>query len=93
MFTENMNSKFRIFPEGLDALETELIEFKEVTTTPMQEQFSVLFRAPNEPYIKQGIYKMEHDKIGEFALFLVPVRKDQDGLYYEAVFNRLIEKA
>jgi hypothetical protein len=90
MFSENLNSKFLLRPEGLDAMETELVELKEVNTTPRQEQFSVMFRAPLEPFLKQGMYRMEHDKIGEFVLFLVPIRNDQDGLYYEAVFNRLI---
>jgi hypothetical protein len=92
MFSENLNSKFLIRLEGLDAVETELIEFKEFNMTPRQEQFSVLFRAPSEPVLRQGLFRVEHDKIGEFDLFLVPVRKDQDGLYYEAVFNRIINK-
>jgi hypothetical protein len=29
-----------------------------------------------------------HDAIGAFDLFTVPIRRDQHGLYYEAVFNR-----
>jgi hypothetical protein len=37
------------------------------------------------------MFRLEHDKIGAIDLFLVPVRKDEQGLYYEAVFNRLLE--
>lgn len=90
MFSENLNSKFIVRPEGGDPIETELIEFKEVNTSPKQEQFSLLFRGPLDIFLKQGMYKVEHEKIGAFELFLVPVRKDQEGFCYEAVFNRLI---
>jgi hypothetical protein len=34
---------------------------------------------------------MEHDSIGDFELFLVPIARDDSGTYYEAVFNRLVE--
>lgn len=90
MFSENVNSKFLIFPEGSEALEAELVEFKEIDQSPRQEQFSVMFRGPLNAFLTQGIYRMEHDKIGTFNIFLVPIRKEQDGLYYEAAFNRLL---
>lgn len=91
MFSENLNTKFHIYPEGAEALEAELIDLTEVNISPRQEQFSILFRGPLNIFLQQGIYKMEHDQIGKFDLFLVPIRQDQDGYYYEAVFNRLIE--
>ena len=34
---------------------------------------------------------LEHEKLGRFELFLVPVREDPEGYYYEAVFNRFRE--
>jgi hypothetical protein len=78
--------------EAHDPIETELIEFKEMNMTPKQEQFSIVFRGPLDIFLNQGMYKMEHEKIGTFDLFLVPIRQDQEGLCYEAVFNRLIDK-
>jgi hypothetical protein len=27
--------------------------------------------------------------MGQFELFLVPIKEDEQGFYYEAVFNRL----
>jgi hypothetical protein len=91
MFSENLNTKFRIYPEGSEPFEVELIELTEVNTSPRQEQFSLLFRGPLNIFLNQSIYKMEHDQIGTFELFLVPIRQDQDGFYYEAIFNRLIK--
>jgi hypothetical protein len=92
MFSENVNSKFRILLEGLDPLEAELVEYTEITTSPRQEQFSAVFRGPLNIFLNQGLYGFEHDKIGQFVLFLVPIRKDDEGFYYEAAFNRLIKK-
>ena len=94
MFSENLNTKFLIYPdtEASEALETELVEFKEITTAPRQEQFSIQFRGPLNLFLNQGMYRMKHDKIGTFDLFLVPIRQEEDGFYYEAAFNRLLDK-
>jgi hypothetical protein len=35
------------------------------------------------------VYGVEHDRLGTFDLFLVPVGADETGVSYEAVFNRL----
>ena len=88
---ESVNTPFRVNPQSADAFEIVLIEFKPGKSIPSQEQFSLLFRAPLEAPAQQGIFQVQHDSVGEFELFLVPVRKDAQGLYYEAVFNRLID--
>jgi hypothetical protein len=94
MFSENLNTKFLIYPDGeaSEALETELVDFKEITTSPRQEQFSVQFRGPLKSFLNQGMYRVKHEKIGTFDLFLVPIREEQDGFYYEAAFNRLFDQ-
>ena len=90
-FAENLNTRFRLMLEGANAIEAELIEIKPGRSTPRQEQFSLLFRAQQDVPLQQGVFRLEHDKIGAFDLFLVPVRKDEQACYYEAVFNRLLE--
>jgi hypothetical protein len=30
---------------------------------------------------------MEHEQMGEFEIFLVPIARDENGFLYEAVFN------
>ena len=87
--TENLNTPFRVMLDGAASLELELIEVKPGRSTPRQEQFALLFRAPLDAPLQQGMFLLEHDKIGAFDLFLVPVRKDEQGFFYEAVFNRL----
>lgn len=91
-FAEHLNTKFRIIFDAEQSLEVELIEITEGTVTPRQEMFSLLFLGPNETPFTQGMCRMEHERMGELSLFLVPVGKDQRGLLYEAVFNRLKEK-
>lgn len=89
MFAESLNTKFRILVESSDAVELELIELTEGVSTPRHEQFALLFRGSHNFFLPQQIYHIEHDKLGEFDLFLVPVARAQDGFHYEAVFNRL----
>lgn len=90
-FAEHLNTTCRIHDESF-ALDAELIEANEIQSSPTQEQFSIIFRGPAEPPLTQGIHKIEHDQIGTLELFLVPVGEDDEGLYYEAYFNRLIEE-
>jgi hypothetical protein len=35
----------------------------------------------------QGVYPLDHEAMGAFELFLVPVGKNERGYQYEAVFN------
>jgi hypothetical protein len=88
-FSENLNTKFRV-PLGSDkAAELELIEVKEIISSPEQEQFSIVFRGPLEYFFPQSIYHIEHEKMGEMDIFIVPVAKDKESFSYEAVFNYL----
>ncbi len=49
--------------------------------------FSIVFRGPGDILLPQAIYRVEHDQIGTFDLFIVPIGRDTAGLRYEAVFN------
>jgi hypothetical protein len=85
-----LNTKFRLFFADSQAFEVELIE---VTggETARWENFSIVFRGPVEHPFGQRIYRMQHEQLGDFELFLVPIRQDAQGFYYEAVFNRVKE--
>jgi len=88
---ENLNSKFHMpFPSG-ETLELELIEVVDHQSAPGQEQFSAFFRAPLNAPLMQGIYQLEHAQFGSFGIFLVPVGRDERGVEYEALFNRLAD--
>jgi hypothetical protein len=84
-FTGHLNSTFQVRHEP--ATELELVEVSDGSTRG-HVNFSLLFRGPRQPLLPQQIYPVEHDGLGRFDLFIVPVRRDAQGLYYEAVFNR-----
>ncbi len=90
-FSESMNTKFHVHTDSGETLDLELFELKDGFSTPRQEQFSIQFRGPGNFILPQKTYSMEHDRIGQFDLFIVPIGRDKNGSYYEAVFNRLIE--
>jgi len=88
-FSKHVNTKFRVTVEP--PVELELTEVrgylsKEHEETGM-ERFSAFFRGPGDRYLRQLIYSIEHEQMGAFELFLVPVSQGQDGYRYEAVFN------
>jgi hypothetical protein len=39
--------------------------------------------------LKQGTYTFEHEKLGAFDLFVVPLGPDSTGMSYQVIFNRL----
>jgi hypothetical protein len=52
-----------------------------------REQFSIHFRGPATPALPQRIYRLEHPQLGAIEIFLVPIKRDADGMIYEAVFT------
>ena len=90
-FSEHLNTKFRIRPDDSTVVETELMVAADVGSTPKQERFSLVFHGPQQPFLVQRMYRIEHDEMGTLDLFLVPIGRDEDGFKYEAVFNRLIK--
>lgn len=92
-FAESLNTKFRVGAETAGTVEIELVQLVEGVSTPRQEQFSLLFLGPLDRFLMQKTYRVEHDSLGEFDMFLVPVGRGQDGFQYEAIFNRLPQGA
>lgn len=53
-----------------------------------QEAFSLVFRGPADTALGQGIFNLSQagtDTVD--AIFLVPIAADEQGRYYEAIFN------
>jgi hypothetical protein len=90
-FSEQLNTKFQVHIGETDSLEVELVEVTDGGSTPRQERFSIVFRGPRNVLLEQALYKVEHEKMGSFDLFLVPVGMDDEGISYEAVFNHLLK--
>lgn len=91
VFARNLKSKFRVVIDDTRSVEAELTEVSDLLVSDRQERFSVLFRMPREPHLGQGLWRFDHDEIGPFELFIVPVGQNEQGTTYEAIFNRLVE--
>jgi hypothetical protein len=46
-----------------------------------------VFKAEPGCGLGQGSARLTHDQIGSVVLFLVPIGEDQEGMYFEAIFN------
>jgi hypothetical protein len=90
-FAELADTRFFVHYGAASPLEVLLVEAVDVSN-PWQDRFSVVFRGPHEPLLQQRIYRFEHEKLGPFDLFIVPIKRDSDGLHYEAVFNHFRKK-
>jgi hypothetical protein len=85
-----LNTRFRIGAGPEKIVELELVEVEAHDDVPGQtERFSALFRGTPDFLLSQGTYRMEHEQSGSVDIFIVPVRRDGEGIYYEAVFNRV----
>jgi hypothetical protein len=89
VFSRYLNTNFRILLGESNSVEAELSAVNDPQISPQQEHFTIVFRGPREPLLNQAIYRFEHDEMGEFNLFIVPIRQDEDNTFYEAVFNRM----
>ena len=93
-FTPLINQRFRLYTEGQDSLEIELIEVTPLGSDPAhasrtqkREPFSIVFRGPAGTPLPQRIYRIEHARMGVLDIFLVPIGPGEDGMHYEAIFT------
>ena len=90
-FQNQLNSRFSLQLSDSESVELLLTEVSELKTSPRQEMFAIVFRGPANSIMPQRIYHLANDTIGELDLFLVPIKQDDEGVYYEAVFNRMLK--
>ena len=90
-FAQHVNTRFRVKLDVPGPVDLELIQVKGYLTKPDEqdgmERFSVFFKGPDNPLLPQASYTFEHELMGSFDLFLVPIGRDEKGFKYEAVFN------
>jgi len=58
-------------------------------TAAGKEGFSLLFRGPQETFLTQDTYLVEHEELGMFSFLMVPVGAKDTRPHYEIVINRL----
>lgn len=89
-FSENLDSEFVLEDESLSQ-DLRLINVSERRVSPPYEQFSIMFRGGTDLVLEQGTFHLEHPTMGPLDVFLVPVKRDEQGMYYEAIFSYLAE--
>jgi hypothetical protein len=96
LFAPHAGETFRLYANAGDSLDVELIEvtpLNPITVPPASQgaprrlPFSLVFRGPREMLLPQHIYRIEHEQLGSFELFIVPIGPDQAGMRYEAIFT------
>ena len=81
---------FRLQLDDDQSIELELIEATALAPSkgaPRQDPFSLVFRGPATRQIGQATHTLKHERIGELPVFLVPIGADEQGTFYQAIFN------
>jgi hypothetical protein len=93
-FNNRVGEAFRVKHAPRRAADMELIEVTDLTHRAgpavahyERAPFSLVFRGPSDLNLPQQIFKVEHEGIGAFDLFLVPIGPDAKGTRYEAIFT------
>jgi hypothetical protein len=93
-FAAQLHTVFQVALEGGN-VPLELIEATEGASRQagkdgmVYESFSLFFAGPLQPVLEQRIHSVQHPRIGQFEVFIVPVvSRDPSGMRYECIFNR-----
>ena len=90
-FEQNRKGKFKVHASPEHVVELDLDELSELKRSEHQERFWLVFRGPINLPLGQGTYLFENDGMGQFYLFMTPIREDAESLFYEAIFNRIVD--
>lgn len=88
-FTAHLGSEFQL-AIGSISLPLVLTEAKTAGAARpggSRTPFGLTFRCPGPQLLPQAIYRLEHPVLGVLEIFLVPVGRDGDGFFYQAIFN------
>jgi len=97
-FVPHLHSEFRLHNKQLQKSFTAELSAVELHPSPhvpdrrtaaadFKQSFSLIFHAHKDTDLPQGIYSVEHKKLGKVELFLVPVGMRTEHARYEAAFN------
>lgn len=93
-FSDHLGEVFQLEADVESCLTLQLMEAKQLFSSQnanlqikRSEPFALVFRGPQNLPLVQATYQLQHDQLGELAIFLVPIDQDEEGFYYEAIFN------
>ncbi len=86
---QNFQIRFEDGPTiDLTLEDVELLMEKHINQRMKRDSFSLLFRGPLDPQLRQSTYPIYHEQLGgPLDIFLVPLSRGEKGCLYEAVFN------
>lgn len=89
MFVAHLNTAFLIAAQNAQPVRAKLVDLKdyEPEARGAGECFTLIFSAPPHRGLKQNTYRIEHRALGQFDLFIAPVRSVKHGQLYEAIIN------
>ncbi len=88
-FSDQLDSCFVASAAGRTEVDLTLTNVEFGRQEASTESFSLIFRAPSDTPQEQDLFNLTHPALGSVDLLLVPVRRAEDGLYFEAFINRL----
>lgn len=99
-FAEQLNTTFRICASPAQSIEVKLVEVTVKQDRPLKpgqgprrdagnERFSLIFSGRRSELLGQNTYTFEHEVLGKFVFFIVPVfTRDPRKIDYQLVVNR-----
>ncbi|MGB0561978.1 MAG: DUF6916 family protein [Spirulinaceae cyanobacterium] len=89
-FDPYLNQTFQVSDAGGQQHSLKLVKVHQLAQDAKTEQFSLIFKAPATVGLSQATYTLEHRRLGQLKLFIVPVTNpEQKASYYEAAFGHL----
>lgn len=92
-FSRHLNTKFSFAHKQVQGASLKLIEVNDLTpktlATSGKECFAAVFIGPRNAPLRQETYVVTHESLGKFDMLVVPIASHREGVYYEAIFNRL----
>jgi hypothetical protein len=93
VFSRCLNTKFAFARQDVESVTVKLIEVYDLTpkaaAATAKQCFGVVFSGPRNAPVRQETYTVTHESLGKFDMLVVPIASRKEGLYYEAIFNRL----
>jgi hypothetical protein len=89
-FEVHLNDVFSVLPGSGHRIPFRLDRVSEAQSRGTQT-LSLFFYGPGDILLKQMLYTMEHDNMGQLQLFIVPVGEDEKGICYQAIMTRFLQ--
>ena len=90
-FRPHLNQSFRIQltdSEPIDLTLMSVTELGQANKPETRRPFSLIFLGPvSQRFLGQSIYRLQHEQMGSFDLFIVPIGPEAGRMRYEAILT------